>query len=119
MHLDGNKIHRIALPVVLWLASVPGAYAACDPSMARQDVLDVRSASNATVTVCTDVVLREELPDTLFGFNVMHYHFERDIWDGRKQEVPASVMEYLEPFDGALFRYPGGLVSNRKAQGIP
>lgn len=90
------------------------ASAAC-PSITQKNVLDVRLAKRAIVEVCARRVLREQLPATLFGFNVHHHHFEKDIWDAETAAVPLAVTAALEELPGALYRYPGGLVSNRFA----
>lgn len=91
------------------MAAGPTA-AACDPASRGKDALTVTPGTVATVTVCTAAVVREALPSTLFGFNIHHYHFERDIFNAGA--VPESVTAALQPLGRGLYRYPGGLVAN-------
>jgi len=79
----------------------------------KQAVLEISAANQAEISVCPNVVLRNEVPETLFGFNINHWHFERDIFDASSSSVPDKVTEALAELPGALYRFPGGLVANR------
>jgi len=79
----------------------------------RADSLDIQNARQASVRVATDDVVRENLPSTLFGFNIQHHNFQNDLWRERDRSVDPDVVEALQSFPGALYRYPGGLVANR------
>lgn len=80
---------------------------------ANKNVLEVAPATRAVVTVNADSVIREKLPSTLFGFNINHYHFQKDFWQKKQQRVNDKIIKALKPFHGALYRYPGGLIANR------
>ena len=86
----------------LWTAAATG-----------QEFTDIAPADRATINVEPGVVIRQELPATLFGFNVNHFHFQQDLWQEDRRQVNPAVMQALRPFKGALYRYPGGLLANR------
>ncbi len=77
---------------------------------------EVRSAQTVTITVHADRVVRDALPDTLFGFNINYRRFQEQLAVpsrvDRAMAVKPGIVELLEPFTGALYRYPGGLVAN-------
>ncbi len=76
-------------------------------------VLDIKHAKQASVFIDSDNVVREKLPSTLFGFNINHYYFQRDLWNKKHNYVEPKIVKHMQEFDGALYRYPGGLVANR------
>jgi len=80
---------------------------------AATDVLEIRHGPVAAASINTVTRLRQQLPDTLFGFNVQHFNFENDLWINEQSRTDPSVIEALRYFPGALYRYPGGLVANR------
>lgn len=59
----------------------------------------------------TDRVVKQLSPQ-FFGFNLEWVGFQRDIWDNQRQEVNPDVISALRAFPGAVYRYPGGTVSN-------
>ena len=67
----------------------------------------------AVASIDTATHVRQQLPDTLFGFNVQHFNFENDLWIKGQSRTDPRVIEALKFFPGALYRYPGGLVANR------
>jgi alpha-L-arabinofuranosidase len=105
----------VLLLLLLPLLIAENAVAGCSAANARLDSLEIRAASRTIIEACSDDVVREKLPATLFGFNVHHHHFENDIWDKQTSTVPTSVISDLREFPGALYRYPGGLAANNYA----
>lgn len=73
------------------------------------------------ISVDTNTVLRTSAPTELFGFNVPWINFQHGYW--RSGNVRKEVINWLRPFEGAVYRYPGGDLSNwydwRKAIGPP
>ncbi|MCZ7562775.1 MAG: hypothetical protein M5U08_02345 [Burkholderiales bacterium] len=68
--------------------------------------------AGSTVEILADfekTTRREELP-ALFGFNVVWANFQ--IGYTRHGTPRPEVIEYLQPFRGAVYRYPGGTPSN-------
>lgn len=59
-----------------------------------------------------DTVVRESLPNTLFGFNINYVAFQDQLWDANTQSVKPGIVANLRPFSGAIYRYPGGLLAN-------
>lgn len=56
-------------------------------------------------------VVRPDAPSQLFGFNINFRQFQDQLWS--KQQTPKEgIVEALKPFEGAIYRYPGGSVSN-------
>lgn len=82
-------------------------------SVSAADLLEVRPALVAAASIDTARRIRQQLPDTLFGFNVQHFNFENDLWINEQSRTDPRVIEALKYFPGALYRYPGGLVANR------
>ena len=89
------------------------ASAVCTKKASLDELIQIQKAEKAVISVCTKQIIRNELPATLFGFNVMHYYFEREIFDVATAKVPDLVLTQMRELPGALYRYPGGLVSNR------
>lgn len=56
-------------------------------------------------------VLRDQVPATLFGFNIHYLNFQQELANARGVAA-TSVVKQLLPLTGAMYRYPGGLVSN-------
>lgn len=61
--------------------------------------------------VVTDRVVKQ-LPPQFFGFSLEWVGFQQDLWDNQTQKVNADVTSALQAFPGAVYRYPGGTVSN-------
>lgn len=70
----------------------------------------IQRAPQVVISVDTGSVARSAVPASLFGFNVPWMNFQRGYW--RVDQVRPEVIEWLKPFSGAVYRYPGGEVSN-------
>lgn len=57
------------------------------------------------------VALRDITPQ-FFGFNLELVEFQNSLWDSKNKRVLPNVIGYLQRFPGAVYRYPGGTVSN-------
>lgn len=62
------------------------------------------------VTTQPNQIVRDKPPVELFGFNLIWDRFQAGYW--RNGRVRPEVVEWLKPFKGSLYRYPGGLDSN-------
>lgn len=62
------------------------------------------------VNIDVSKTLRADIPLQLFGFNVPWSDFQKAYFDNGA--VKADVIEWLKPFTGAVYRYPGGNLSN-------
>lgn len=78
----------------------------------QMNIWEVHPSEQVLINVDPGRVIRKKLPDTIFGFNVRWLNFEKDLWDWNAHVVRPHVIEALIHFPGALYRYPGGLVSN-------
>jgi len=116
MH-DGHffPLQQLCLTLLLAVLGVQPAHAGCSQAQTSRDALTVLEGPQAAIIVCPEVVVREQLPPTLFGFNVNHYYFERDIWNSQSKSAAPKVAAALSVFNGGLYRYPGGLIANRFA----
>ena len=74
-------------------------------------LLDIEPSETAEIII-EDTVLRETVPSTLFGFNINFLKFQEQLWDKNKKAMEDGIIDYLKPFKNAIYRYPGGLVSN-------
>lgn len=88
---------RQACIAALLIASIARVFAAAD---------DARD----TTIVVTGQICRQNVPKSLFGFNVPWVSFQRGYW--RNGAVRREIIEWLVPFEGAVYRYPGGDISN-------
>ncbi len=82
------------------------------PILTDRSTLTVLPSNRAKAVISPERIVREELPSTLFGFNIRWTGFENDLWDEKKQEVKSDIIDDLREFPGALYRYPGGTVAN-------
>lgn len=72
-----------------------------------------KSGAEAFTRIDIDqTVVRGRLPGGFIGFNMNHYNFQNQFWDRTVNQVDSRLIEYLTPFGGAFYRYPGGLVAN-------
>lgn len=74
--------------------------------------VDVRAANEITIRVKANKVIREQMPEEIFGFNINFKSFQNQLWDDSGHRVYPKVTEHLKEFSPAVFRYPGGLVAN-------
>lgn len=75
------------------------------PSLGQAD-----TSAKTTIEVNLSQVNRSHVPTTLFGFNINWMRFQEGYW--RNGRVRTEVVDWLKPFTGAVYRYPGGTVSN-------
>lgn len=77
-----------------------------------ENQLYVASASkNIVKTMPNDAIIRNLNP-SFFGFNLEWVDFQMDMWDPEKNQVRTEVVDWIKPFSGAVYRYPGGTGSN-------
>lgn len=93
-------------------AFLPGPAAAAQPASEWKlpRAVQVRPSKQVRIDVDLHSVARSAAPDTLFGFNVPWMNFQRGYW--RQGQVRPEVIDWLKPFRGAVYRYPGGSWSN-------
>jgi alpha-N-arabinofuranosidase len=68
------------------------------------------SAAGTEVHV-SNTAIREVTPQ-FFGFNLELVEFQNSLWDSGSRRVDPQAIVYLQRFPGAVYRYPGGTVSN-------
>ena len=47
-----------------------------------------------------------------FGFNLELVEFQNSLWNGSSKQTENDVIQLLQRFPGAVYRYPGGTVAN-------
>lgn len=67
--------------------------------------------SNAYRVQATSLI-RKNLKPHFFGFNIVWVGFQEDWVSAKTGEVAPAVVEAMSAFPGAVYRYPGGTVSN-------
>jgi alpha-N-arabinofuranosidase len=70
-----------------------------------------RDDTQALLTVSGEEI-RPSLPSHFISFNMNFITFEMNYWDTTRGKVKAEVVEGMRAFSGAIYRYPGGLISN-------
>lgn len=70
----------------------------------------IKSAPQPELEI-TGRVVRPDTPSQLFGFNINFRQFQDQLWT-KDQTPEKGIVEALKPFAGAIYRYPGGSVSN-------
>ncbi|MDD5479772.1 hypothetical protein [Rhodoferax sp.] len=69
------------------------------------------SDSNKIYVDHRDIALRKISPQ-FFGFNLEVIEFQDSLWDKSNKRVNNEALSLLSRFPGAVYRYPGGTVSN-------
>lgn len=64
-----------------------------------------------TSIVVGDTTFRSLTPQ-FFGFNLELIEFQNSLWDSSRNRVDPNVIQHLQRFPGAVYRYPGGTVAN-------
>lgn len=72
----------------------------------------VRTASEASVVTGAVGVVPGRDPRRLFGFSTIWMDMEWRFWNDKDGRIYPVVLDYLKPFEGAVFRYPGGYEAN-------
>jgi alpha-N-arabinofuranosidase len=67
-------------------------------------------AKSVSVIVDTTRLIRTSVPQSLFGFNIPWRDFQ--IGYVRNNKVREELIDYMKPFSGAVYRYPGGTPSD-------
>lgn len=68
------------------------------------------ASSDVLVVIEPDKIIREHVPQTMFGFNIEWMGFDYGYMRGGV--VRRDLIAMLKPFQGAIYRYPGGTVSS-------
>lgn len=100
----GKRGVLIVASGLLCMEPIPSAAAWTLPQSAR-----IEHSQQPLVEADPDEVLGS-IPATLFGFNIPWMNFQLGYW--RNNEVRPEIIQWLKPFRGAVYRYPGGEVSN-------
>lgn len=66
--------------------------------------------ADVVVVIAPNKIVRESVPPTLFGFNIELSGFDYGYM--RAGVLRRDLIAMLKPFEGAIYRYPGGTVSS-------
>ena len=89
----------INLLIILLFSTNVNAYEQC-----------TANSQQMNITVNTNHIIRHAVPKEMFGFNVPWHSFEGGYMVSGAPRP--ELIEFLKPFSGALYRYPGGSPSN-------
>ena len=70
------------------------------------------SADQASLQVQPSRLLRSAQAPLHLGFNLEWVPFQRDFWDIKESKPDPALARLMSVFPGAVYRYPGGTVSN-------
>lgn len=68
------------------------------------------SGGGLSVSVNLDQTVRKDVPSVFFGFNIEWLPFQMGYL--RDGAIRPEVVDWLSPFKGAMYRYPGGAKAN-------
>jgi alpha-N-arabinofuranosidase len=105
-----HKKFRAALIVAFGVFQIADAQVSPE-SLGCAPAAVVRSAREYSLVVDERQPARK-MPETFFGFNLEWVEFERSLYDTTARRVRPDVIEWLRPFAGAVYRYPGGVTPN-------
>lgn len=106
-----NRLFMALLGFILvFVFASQGSFANANNKHAKNQSWQVKFSLEPELIVL-DEVIRPDHPSQLFGFNINFKQFQKQLWS--KDETPKDgIVEALRPFEGAIYRYPGGLVAN-------
>lgn len=103
-----NGVSAFLLCGLLQLSTEAAAQSGSEWKLPR--AVQIQPSQQVQIEVDLNSVARSAVPASLFGFNVMWMNFQRGYW--RDDQVRLEIIDWLKPFRGAAYRYPGGTVSN-------
>lgn len=105
------KIYHINLLMLLLLTSACRPLDAASNSNCMAKISVILGANNLVVAQPNNTIMRTLNP-SFFGFNLEWVDFQQDMWNANTLQVKPEVIDWLKPFAGAVYRYPGGTGSN-------
>lgn len=105
------KITHINILFLLLLITACKPINAASNSNCNAKIAVVLAPENIVTTQPNNAIARTLSP-TFFGFNLEWVDFQQDLWDANTLQVKPTVVDWLKPFVGAVYRYPGGTGSN-------
>jgi len=89
--------------------------AACNSEASSVDTclsnVAIKNSTSYKITVEDANAVRQIQP-AFFGFNLEWLVFQLSLWDTQQGAVRPDALEVLRAFPGAVYRYPGGTMSN-------
>jgi len=76
------------------------------------DASVVQAGSVVAVRVNRNLITHADFGPNFFGFNLELVGFQQTYWNATSRTVRPAIVGWLQPFRGAIYRYPGGTVSN-------
>jgi alpha-N-arabinofuranosidase len=90
--------------IVIWIAALIASIGAHADDCQQPGVQEI------SIEINTTKIIRADAPKEIFGFNIAWWSFQRGYF--RTGSVRPELIEWLLPFAGAAYRYPGGSPSN-------
>lgn len=105
------KIFHLNILMLLLLTSACRPLDAASNSNCMAKISVTLGAKNEVFAQPNSAIMRTLNP-SFFGFNLEWVDFQQDMWDATNLQVKPAVVDWLRPFAGAVYRYPGGTGSN-------
>jgi len=105
------NVVRISLIMLLLVCGSCKPLGAADELYCKNR-LSIMAGENNSITTSSKPEVTRSLNSSFFSFNLEWVDFQQDLWDAKRMEVKPAVVEWLRPFAGAAYRYPGGTGSN-------
>ena len=86
------------------------AVSACSAQPPCQGVAVGKAPEGLEIAVAKGELRR--IGGEFFGFNLENTEFQLSLWDKEARRVPPEVVAALKPFQGAVYRFPGGTTAN-------
>ena len=99
----------LVLTRILVTLSLSVTFSACSKPLCG--TAEVGSTAEGLVLRVDDSEVRRLTGET-FGFNLEAVEFQLSLWDRKQRRVDPSVLAALKPFEGAIYRFPGGSIAN-------
>ncbi len=110
MHANRKKAITSVVTTALLVAILMYFYKSFFVSSCQADI-PVISESNYSVTNIKGGNSKPIKP-SFFGFNLEWIGFQNSFWNDKTKSINPKLLGWMKAFPGAVYRYPGGTVSN-------
>ncbi|MFH0341651.1 MAG: hypothetical protein ACHBNF_05845 [Chromatiales bacterium] len=110
--MNAKPLHILVVLLVTTIGDISTVFSREHLIGSQAPLSEVVRAARVAINITDELVIRDPFPSALFGFNINYASFQEELWDPGTQSLKSGVVDYLTPFTGALYRYPGGLIAN-------
>ena len=106
-----QKLPKQLKPIII-AASLSLVSLQLPASSLDQCLANIKVIADDQYAISTNNTVVRQLKPTFFGFNLEWLQFELAFWDRSTAKVKPAIIQALKPFNGAIYRYPGGISAN-------